>query len=129
MSQLNVACDLDRTVFSFPKFFKDFFEAMQAGHNKVGILTARGTSQKKELVEAVKTIGINPDFFITMPDDLRDTHMGVGIFKGKICKDLNIDILFDDFVYSDPKIIADFFSVNTTTIPFTSWAYKPDSEE
>jgi len=31
-------------------------------------------------------------------------------------------VLFDDVQCDDPTMLADFFSLNLTTIPFTSWA-------
>jgi hypothetical protein len=39
-----------------------------------------------------------------------------------VCNELGADVLFDDFQANDPRMLAEFFSLNTTTIPMTSWA-------
>jgi len=116
------ACDLDGMVFSFPSFFQSFVPAMQAAGNKVGILTGRPESEKDMLIEQLKALAIAPDFFIGKPDD---SQLPNGVFKAIACRDLGIDILFDDFQCDDPKMLADFFSLNQKTIPFTSWAFQP----
>lgn len=91
-----------------------------AGH-KVGILTGESTSID-DIKSVLSDLKIDADFIIQRPEDLKD--FPIGIFKGEICKKMGIDVLFDDFQCSDPTIISDFFSVNNTTIPFTSWAYQ-----
>jgi len=114
-----IALDLDGIVFSYPGFFQTFAAAMQAAGNKVGILTGRPQSQKDALLEQLKSLGIAPDFFIGKPDD---SQLPNGVFKAIACRDLGIDVLFDDFQCDDPTMLADFFSLNQQTIPFTSWA-------
>jgi len=124
-----VACDLDGMLLAFPSFFSHFFKAMQneEGHpNKIGILTGRAESQKEKMVEVLNKMDIHPDFFIGMPDDMREKEYPAGIFKATVCNELGVDLLFDDFETDDPQMLADFFSLNQKTVPFTSFAYDPD---
>ncbi len=108
--------------YLFPAFFVEFFTHLQE-HNEVGILTARSEEQKEEVLKQLESVGIKPDFYIGKPEQLKGVPNGV--YKGLVCKEADIDILFDDFDYSDEKMVADFFSVNSKTVPFTSWGYRP----
>lgn len=124
-----VCVDLDGMLLAFPDFFSHFFKAMQneKDHpNQIGILTGRTESQKDELVKILEKMDIHPDFFIGMPDDLKKKDFPVGMFKAKVCNELGVDLLFDDFETDDPQMLADFFSMNQKTVPFTSFAYNPD---
>lgn len=113
-------------LLAFPKFFSNFFAAMQAHDgNRVGILTSRRASEKDQMLEILKQMNITPDFYVAMPDDMKDKDYPQGIFKGIVCNDLEVDLLFDDFLSDDPTMIADFFTTNQRTTPFTSWAYDP----
>lgn len=118
-----VAIDLDGMLLAFPDFFKTFVPAMQAGGCKVGVLTARTEDEKDGIEEALKEGGFKMDFCVTKPSDFSSSD---GTFKAIVCKEFDVDILFDDFETNDPKMLADFFSVNTHTVPFTSWAYDPE---
>jgi hypothetical protein len=117
-----LAIDVDGMLLSYPKFFQAFFPAMQAAGSKVGILTGRPESQKDTLTEQLKALGIAPDFFVAKPDD---STLPNGAFKAIACRDLGIDVLFDDFQCDDPAMLAEFFSRNQKTIPFISWALQP----
>lgn len=120
-----IAVDLDGMLFAFPDFFQKFFPAMQSQGNKVGILSARPDGQKEEVTNFLKENGIAPDFFIGMPEDKRKEGFSQGIFKAVVCNELGVDILFDDFQYNDSQMLADFFTWNNKTTPFTGWAYRP----
>jgi len=113
--------DLDETIYSFPKFFSEFINGLQKLGYKVGIMTANKERDKEANLKLLDKLSISPDFYIGKPDGFKGSN---GIFKGKACKELNVDVLFDDFEASDDKMIADFFTVNDNTIPFTSWGYK-----
>lgn len=120
-----IAVDLDGMLLAFPEFFAHFFPSMQAAGNVIGILTTRDDGKKDEILEELESkLGIKPQFFITMPNSFED-EMSHGKFKAKVCNDLEVDILFDDFQASDNKMLAEFFSINQRTVPFTSWAYEP----
>ena len=116
-----IGCDLDGMLLRFPRFFQAFVPAMQHAGDKVGILTGRPSSEVGTPTEQLKALGIAPDFFIAKPDD---STLCNGVFKAIACRDLGIDVLFDDFQCDDPKMLAEFFSLNQTTIPFTSWSYS-----
>jgi hypothetical protein len=92
---------------------------MQKLGHKVGVLTANPNHDKENNLDLLAKLSIKPDFYVGKPDDLRDYPDG--IFKGKVCNELDIDVLFDDFNHNDDKMIADFFTINSKTIPFTSW--------
>lgn len=121
-----IAVDLDGMLLAFPDFFSGFFKTMQSNSNAVGILTGRPESEKEEILKALAGIDIKPDFYIGMPDEMKKQDFPPGIYKATVCNDLKVDLLFDDFQTNDPKMLADFFSMNQTTVPFTSWAYKTD---
>ena len=112
-------------LLSFPAFFAEFCRCMQSGGNKVGILTARSEDQKDTLLAQLADSGITPDFFIGKPNNL---EVSDGTFKALVCQELGIDLLFDDFEASDPSMLGDFFAANYSTVPFTSWAYNPESK-
>lgn len=121
-----IGVDLDGILISFPGYFQLFFKAMQGQGVKVGIITARPASQKDDLRKELEKVGIKPDFFVAMPDNLKESNFPQGIFKGIVCTELKIDVLYDDFQASDPTMLGDFFTYNQGTIPFTSFAYKPE---
>ena len=123
---LVVGVDLDGMLLAFMPFFKVFFACLQAGGNKVGILTARPEHDKEENLAQLKDLGITPDFYVGKPDD---TNLPDGVFKAAVCTKLGIDLLFDDFESSNPQMLGDFFATNATTVPFTSWAYDPKGGE
>jgi|GEM_PF-3435838 len=116
-----IAVDLDYTILAFPDFFKVLFEAFQKQGHQVGILTARPSAYDDENKKFLSSIGFSPDFYISKSEEY--SSMPVGMFKGIVCKTKNIDVIFDDFEHSNPKIVGDFFSVNEITIPFTSWGF------
>src|SRR6266566_4899474 len=115
---MRIAVDLDGTILSFPDFFKEFFKAMQSTGNSVGILTRRPDEESKKMIEVLASMGIKPDFYVGMPRGIDKKNYPAGIFKGIACKDLEIDVLFDDFESDNPQMLADFFSVNQHTEPF-----------
>lgn len=121
MDTKRIGVDIDLTIFSFPLFFKDFFDAFQSKGVKVGIVTANHQDKKSKYLDTLEKIGIVPDFFIGVPED---NNNSAGTFKGKVCKDLKIDVMVDDFHNNDPKMLADFFAVNHKTIPLTAFGYK-----
>jgi hypothetical protein len=116
-----IGVDIDLTIFSFPSFFRDFFDAFQSKGVKVGIVTANHQDKKSEYLDTLEKLGIKPDFFIGFPED---NTKDAGTFKGNVCKDLKIDVMFDDFHNNDPKMLADFFAANDSTIPISSWGYR-----
>lgn len=124
-----VAVDCDGMLFSFPEFFAHFFNAMQASGSSVGVLTARPDDQKEAILDALEKIGIKPSFFVGLPKDIEGKEISHGLFKAKVCNELEVDLLFDDFQTSDNAMLADFFSNNQKTVPFTSWAYTPDAHK
>ena len=118
---ITIAVDLDYTILAFPDFFKIFFLSLQKQGHQVGILTARPSSYDNENKIFLEKIGFKPDFYLSKSEEY--SSMPVGMFKGIVCKTKNIDVIFDDFEHSNPKIVGDFFSVNEKTIPFTSWGF------
>jgi hypothetical protein len=118
---MKIAVDLDKTLYAFPEFFAKLFECMQSTGNQIGVLTAED-DPVENITNTLDKAGIKPDFIIQRPENLQD--FPIGIFKGEVCKRLDIDVLYDDFESSDPKIISDFFLANSKTIPFTSWGYN-----
>lgn len=101
-----------------------FFNSFQAIGNKVGILTANPESSREMWVKRLKAVNIKPDFLIMKPNDATFSD---GEYKGTVCKDLEIDYLFDDFEYGDQQMIKDFFSTNQgKTEVFTTFSYDPD---
>jgi ribonucleotide monophosphatase NagD (HAD superfamily) len=76
----------------------------------------------------------SPRFFRAFFPAMQAAGNKVGILTGRPhfqkdslteqLKEVGIDVLFDDFQCDDPKMLAEFFSINQTTIPFTSWAYQ-----
>jgi hypothetical protein len=128
MSSLVIATDLDGMLYAFPRVLIPMFKELQKAGNKVGILTAELDSNKDEIKDRMKELDFEPDFIITKPDAL--DKLPNGIYKGKVCKDLGIDLLYDDFQYSSGTMIADFFSTNEgRTEPFTGFAYRPWIDE
>lgn len=123
-----VAVDYDQMITAFPEYFKVFFSAMQKAGNKIGVLSGRKESERNEIEKTIDSYDIEPDFCILMTDDIAGKYP-VGIFKAKVCNYLGVDVLYDDFQYSDHAMLSDFFSINSTTIPMTSFAYQPESEE
>jgi len=122
---MRIATDLDGMLFAFPKFLVPMFKELQKAGNQVGVVSARLNSEREEMIDRIAELDWKPDFFINKPDDL--SEISNGVYKGKVCKDLDIDILYDDFEYSDPNMIADFFTTNLgRTEPFTGFAYRPE---
>lgn len=120
---MRIALDIDNNITAFPDYFILFTRAMQEAGHEVGILTARLSNEKDQIAQGLHDMGIVPNFIITKPDEY-DGKVSNGIFKGVVCNEMDINVLYDDFECSDPKMLADFFSVNTKTIPFTGFGYK-----
>lgn len=120
---MRIALDIDNNITAFPDFFVQFTRAMQEAGHEVGILTARLSHEKNQIAQDLHDMGIVPNFLITKPDEY-DGKVSDGTFKGVVCNEMGIEILFDDFESSNPVMLADFFSVNTRTIPFTGFGYK-----
>jgi hypothetical protein len=87
---LVVGCYLDGILLAFPTFFKEFFTCLQAGGNKIGILTARPEADKDENLAQLKDLGITPDFYVGKPND---TDLSDGTFNAAACSQLGIDLL------------------------------------
>lgn len=121
-----IAWDLDGMLLAFPDYAKVFFEAFQKQGAKVGILSGRPAKEKEAIEEALDEVGIEPDFVTLMPDKLKEMDFPVGIFKGIVCTQLEVDVLYDDFQSDDPTMMGDFFSYNQKTTIFTGFAYNPD---
>lgn len=121
-----IAVDIDNTITAFPDLFKFFFKAYQDQGAKVGIITVRPEKDKEVVLKALEEIGINPDFFIAMPDKMRELEFSSGIFKALVCNYLGVDVLYDDFESDDNGMMGDFFTYNQKTKPFTSFAYNPE---
>lgn len=121
-----VAWDLDGMLLAFPDYAKFFFKAFQDQGVKVGVLTGRPTKEKEMITKALEEVGIHPDFVTTMPDNLKVRSFPVGIFKGIVCTNLKVDVLYDDFESDDPTMMGDFFTYNQSTTIFTGFAYNPD---
>src|SRR5947209_7601840 len=118
-----IATDLDGMLFAFPTQIAPFLTSLQKQGYQVGILTARSQTDQEELLRhVIEKSHFVPDFLVCKSNT---EPVSDGLWKGQVCREFPVDILFDDFEASDPRMIADFFSVNTNTLALTSWAYQP----
>jgi hypothetical protein len=87
---LIVCVDLDGMLLAFPTFFKEFFTCLQAGGNKIRILTARPEASKAQNLAQPNELGITPDFYVGNPDD---ADLSDGVFKAVACNQLGFSLL------------------------------------
>lgn len=83
--KIKVGLDMDGTITDFP----DFFAALASSEKfEIHIITGRGEEHRQQTIEELNKFGVRYDH-MHFVDATWDK-------KGKICKDLGIQIMFDD---------------------------------
>ena len=104
LSGMRVAVDYDGTLTSNPRAFKKFLSRLARAGSKIYLVTGRPESGRKEIEAFVKTYGFRFDGMFFYPHPYHhdwiswDINMDarVGLWKGKVLKDLGADIIIDD---------------------------------
>jgi len=88
---MNIGIDIDYTITEIPWFFAILSNAMRVAGHKIFVVSYREEEDRAETEQLLKTLGIEYD----------SLHLGVGQetlskFKGRMAKELDIDVFFDD---------------------------------
>jgi hypothetical protein len=99
-----VGIDIDDTLSAFPEFFIELGNMIRSNCGKVYIITGLGYDVAHEKLKKYPT-GFYDDIVTTQSYNefersligkIHSNEMIVGIFKQRVCKELNVDIMFDD---------------------------------
>jgi len=108
---IKVAFDWDGTLKKYPYHFKRLIEKLKNGGAKVFLITGRPPSNMPKVLELTDHIGIKLDAYYNYPFEYDvsefDYHRSceIGEWKGKICRDLGIDVIFEDMFLHSKLII------------------------
>jgi len=114
--ELCYAVDLDGVADTHSTFFQISIPLWQKVGIKVGILTSRPESDRQPVIEVFEKVGLKLDFYMFMPDSLKNADLPAGVWKGILCRIIAADILWDDFEHGNIQMIADFFDVVDSNI-------------
>ncbi len=105
---MNIGIDIDGTLTKYPEFFVELGKLFRAAGHKVYLITGLGDKGLKERWEKWEHI-LDEDFydniFTTACYNLEEVALIgkepnnekiVGRFKQRMCKELEVDIMFDD---------------------------------
>lgn len=102
---------MDGTLWQHMNFFRNFMQAMQNAGHEIGIMTVHSPkieNRDKDLMRKRKFP--NPDFFLNTA--YRNEGESQGNWKARMVTEHQIDYLFDDFSYGDPKMKEEFTKVH-----------------
>jgi len=127
---MTIAIDIDGMLDRFADFFEVSIPAWQKAGIKVGIITGRAYEDKDTIIAILAKVGLKMDFMFFKPDLFTDKNIPNGVWKGIICRLVNIDLLFDDMEHNNPAVITDFAQIVTHTQILTPINYQthPDAE-
>lgn len=118
-----IGIDIDGTLDTFGDFFEVSIPAWQKAGIKVGIITARLESDKQSVADVLKKVGIKMDFLMFKPLEFQNAQLPDGVWKGVLCRLLEVDILFDDMERNDPTFVADITQILNGTQILTPVEY------
>ena len=105
---MNIGIDIDGTLTKYPEFFVELGKLFRAAGHKVCLITGLGSDGLDKRWEKWEHI-LDQDFYddvfttelynleeISLIGKEEDNEKIVGRFKQRMCKELDIDIMFDD---------------------------------
>lgn len=106
---MNIGIDIDGTLNKYPEFFGNLITVWSYEIGRVYIITGLGHEKAEEKLKKLKTEfpGVNWEYTLidtSMYNDDERALIGkvesneeiVGRFKQRMCKELGVDIMFDD---------------------------------
>ena len=101
---MKISLDLDGTIWSHMKFFREFMRFMQTGGNQVGVLTAhRDIHRDADLLLLASMEFPRPSFTLYRPYRSNETYAE---FKARVIVEEKIDMHFDDCNYGSAETEA-----------------------
>ncbi len=85
MNKLKIGLDIDGTITDYPAFFAIISKIDQF---EIHIITGRGEDDRQSTIEELAQYGVRYDYLHFVDVNWHG--------KGQICKDYNIDFMFDD---------------------------------
>lgn len=92
---MNVALDIDDTITRHPEFFAFLSKVLRDGGHKVFIITFR--HDEPDTRKDLKSMGITFDKLVVASGEELE-RVGFCEWKGNVCKELDVDIMFEDMV-------------------------------
>jgi hypothetical protein len=105
---MNIGIDIDQTLTKYPDFFVELGKLFRAAGHKVYLITGlgdEGLEKRREKWSYVLDQDFYDDIFTTACYNMEevsligkepDNEKIIGKFKQRMCKELEVDIMFDD---------------------------------